>query len=106
VRYLVSLAGAQPSSACGDPASAALVAVQGQDTDGAGQMYTVIVGRVFAPETRVVAVEMEDAESFSVNVDGGGIILIVEGERRAVQAVPIDEHGLLTGDIFRFSSPG
>lgn len=102
VRYLVDVAGATPSSACGDPASAALAAVQGQDADSAGQIYTIIVGRVFKAETRVVAVEMEGGESFSVNVDGGGIILILQGERRAIRAVPIDEFGNLTGEIFRF----
>jgi hypothetical protein len=102
VRYLVDVAGATPGSACGNPARAALTAVQGQQTDGAGQMVTIVVGRVFKPATRVVAVEMDDGESFSVNVDGGGIILILEGERRAMRAVPIDEFGNLTGEIFRF----
>lgn len=102
VRFLVDASGATPQSACGDPAHAALAAVQAQQADGAGKQYTIVVGRVFKPATRVVAVEMDGGESFSVNVDGGGIILILEGERRAVRAVPIDEFGNLTGEIFRF----
>ncbi|MCC7209440.1 MAG: hypothetical protein IT323_19175 [Anaerolineae bacterium] len=102
VRFLVDVPGATPVSACGDPARDALTAVQAPQADSAGTLYTIIVGRVFKPATRVVAVEVDGGATFSVNVDGDGVILILEGERRAVQAVPIDAFGNLTGGIFRF----
>lgn len=102
LRFLVSTPGAIPVSGCGDPAREVMVAIQGRVRDGAGAEMTIVAGRVFEARTRVVAIEMADGESFAVPVDEGGMILIAPGSRTAVQAVPIDEFGDLTGAVFRF----
>jgi hypothetical protein len=102
LRFLVSTPGAIPVSGCGDPTREVMVAIQGRARDGAGSEMTIVTGRVFEARTRVVAIEMADGESFAVPVDEGGVILIAPGSRTAVQAVPIDEFGDLTGAVFRF----
>jgi hypothetical protein len=100
LRLLISTATA-PVEHCA-AAGAAVVAVQTTEAQSDGALYTIIAARALAAPTVVVTVALADDEALPVPIDDGGAILILPGARRAVQAVPIDERGNLTGPIFQF----
>lgn len=104
VRFSVSLPEAQPVSGCrsSGQVAVAVVAVQGVRRTAQGETFTIVVGRVVDDKVRVVAFEMESGAPLAPEVDGGGVIAIVPGANRALQAVPIDEFGNTVGQIFKF----
>jgi hypothetical protein len=102
VRFLTDLPEAQPFSACAEPSAAAVV-VQGAVRSADGVLYTVIAVRALQPEVSVVAIELRDGESYPLEIEDGGALLILPELRQAWQAVPIDAFGNTVGRLLRLS---
>lgn len=101
VRYLVSTPGAKVVSGC-TTKTGIMAIISGVEPARDGSLFTIITGRVLENKTVVVSFQMENGDTLPVSVDNGGIILILPGQRHALQAVPIDQFGNLTGNIYTF----
>ncbi|PJF31424.1 MAG: hypothetical protein CUN51_03580 [Candidatus Thermofonsia Clade 1 bacterium] len=102
VRFLVDLPAVQPVSACATPQAAAVVA-QGVVRDAEGQPYTIIAVRAVQPEVSVVVIELRNGESYPLEIEEGGALLILPEIVQAWQAVPIDSYGDTVGTLLRLS---
>ncbi len=102
VRFLADLPEAQPFSACAEPGAAAVVA-QGVVRSADGALHTVIAVRALQPEVSVVAVELRNGESYPLEIEDGGALLILPEVHQAWQAVPIDVFGNIVGRLLRLS---
>jgi hypothetical protein len=102
VRFLADLPQAQPVSACATPQAAAVVA-QGVVRDAEGQPYTIIAVRAVQPEVSVVVIELRNGESYPLEIEEGGALLILPEIVQAWQAVPIDSYGDTVGTLLRLS---
>jgi hypothetical protein len=87
---------------CATSLDANMIAVQGVERDSNGTVYTVVVGRVATDQVSVVAIEYDDGSTLTPNVEGRGFVVISEGQRRALRAVPINERGDTVGTIYEF----
>jgi len=96
VRYLIDKADAKPVERCAS-GNAAVIPLQGTETDSAGQVYTVIAGRLLSDQISVVVVELERGESQIAEVADMGFLVAIPGQRRAVALVPVDQFGNLVG---------
>lgn len=101
-RFLADLPNAQPFSACAEPSAAAVV-VQGVVQSADGALYTIIVVRAVQPEVSVVVIELRNGESYPLEIEDGGALLILPELQQAWQAVPIDVFGNLVGRALRLS---
>jgi hypothetical protein len=102
LRFLADLPDAQPFSACAEPSAAAVV-VQGVVRSVDGAPYTIIAVRALQPEVSVVAIELRNGESYPLEIEDGGALLILPEAYQAWQAVPIDAFGNIVGRLLRLS---
>lgn len=94
----------EPKSVCADEGGKdVMIATQSVEQDSTGAVYSIIVGRLLIAAPTVVTLEMTDGSNIPVQVDGDGILVILEGDRRANRAVPINQFGNLSGEIFSFT---
>jgi hypothetical protein len=89
-------------SACSSAITATLLAVQGVETDSAGAVFTVIVGRTFSDQITAVSLELADGSNTPAEVTDRGFAVVLPGKRTAIRAIPIDQYGNLVGDKFVF----
>lgn len=100
VRFLADLPQAQPISACAESGAAAVVAqgaVQGAD----GQPYTIIAVRALRSEVSVVAIELDNGESYPLEIEESGALLILPEIVQAWRAIPIDSYGDMVGGLIQ-----
>lgn len=94
---------AEPAiSACSSSKTATLLAVQGVETDSAGTVFSVIVGRTFSDQITAVSLELADGGNTPAEVTDRGFAVVLPGKRTAIRAIPIDQYGNLVGDKFVF----
>jgi hypothetical protein len=76
---------------------------QGVVRDAEGQPYTIIAVRAVQPEVSVVVIELRNGESYPLEIEEGGALLILPEIVQAWQAVPIDSYGDTVGTLLRLS---
>ncbi|MDW8299391.1 MAG: hypothetical protein RML95_08625 [Anaerolineae bacterium] len=102
LRFLTDLPSAQPVSACAQADVPAIVA-QGVVQDASGQPHTIIAVRALRPEVSVVVIELRNGESYPLEIEESGALLILPGALQAWRAVPIDSFGNIVGTLLRLS---
>jgi hypothetical protein len=99
VRYTI---GARSNANCLPSKVGTLLAVQGIEADSTGSEYSIVAGRTFTDKITAVSLEFTDNGNTHAEVNDGGFIVIMEGKRTALWAIPIDQYGNLVGDKFTF----
>lgn len=102
LRFLADLPQAQPVSACAAANAAAIVA-QGVVQGAAGEPFTIIAVRALQPQVSVVVIELRNGESYPLEIEDGGALLILPEVQQAWQAVPIDVFGNIVGTLLRLA---
>ncbi len=100
LRYTI---GSRSNAACASSRRSTLLALQGIEADSAGTVYSIIVGRTFSDQITAVSFEFTDGSNTPAEVDDGGFLVILPGQRTAIWAIPIDQYGNLVGDKFTFN---
>lgn len=100
IRYTVST----PVERCTFREHPTLIAAQSTEKDREGNVYMIIVGRVFDPRVSVISLELGPDSNLPTQISDGGFIVIFPGQHPALRAVPIDQYGNLVGEMFSFST--
>jgi hypothetical protein len=80
--------------------SGTLVVAQFSGADKAGKTFTAIGGQALNSKIIVVSIELDRGESTPVDTQNGGFLTVLEGQRKAIAVVPIDNLGNLVGQRY------
>jgi hypothetical protein len=103
IRYLAAMPGSRGVSKCAPQTDAALLGIQGNETDSAGTVYSIVTGRILKDKVTAVSIEFDDGSNAPAEIKDGGFILVQTGNHRAISAVPIDQFGNLVGGKYTFN---